>query len=298
MGTKKAQTQTHRKTREWTASRVAVGCAAAGAMAATGYINVSPWVAQGTDAAQQVFGGMLATSFELAGAGAMAWAGHQLSKGRPLRAGLTATVAFAAIYANTNAAQSYWEAQFRAEQNVIELSAAGVAAMEGRIDGWESEIVAITVQYDGGLPRTEEELRAHYSWLQDGLDPQANPRAYAAYSAELAAREHYDTLRANIDEARVSMRADVVAANDHVRSVIPKEQLPAFIWGIELFKGGAFFLLGTGDLGAAFRRSGAGASGAPQPTPKPPMSDAERARRRNFAIVREKQRRAAPKPPR
>lgn len=276
----------------WPLSRIGVGFGAATLAGATGYMNVSAWVAQASIRAEQIVNGCISGSLEVVGGAGLAWAGYQFSKKRPLRAALAAAAAAGAIYFNTGASLNYYEGQDAAARNAIELSGEEAASGAALITRLEDEAAAIITQNGGTLPRPLPAIEAAYSHL----DPATNPINMARKATEVSLREEYERLQDEIADLREARGADVVASDDAVRPVIPEGQRLAFIWAVEVFKGSAFFLLGTDKLGGASRRPANPASGGrpatPLPTPanegRAEMSGAERERRRKFAIMRAK----------
>ena len=173
---------------------------------------------------------------------------------------------------------------FASALNEIEHSITALGGVDDQISRLEAEISDLRSQYDGRLPRTEEQLRAAYSWLGDGLNAHDNPRNFADFSAELASRARYDELAGQIDTLRTGSASDAVAANDTIRSVIPDGQRWMFIWFMEALKAGAFFILGTSKISKPKAKAKASPDQPAEPAPerKPPTA-------RQWAIIRSKQ---------
>lgn len=230
---------------EITPSRIGLAVGATGLAAATAFMNVSAWVGQGATLSDRWINAAISGSLEVIGITAIAWAGHQASKQRSLRAGLAAIAGAGAIYFNTQASIGFFEAQETAGANRIEQAGASVETDAARIARLDAEIAAIREQNGGVLPRNAAAIESAYAHL----DPARNPLNMARRDAELALRREYERVAGEIDALRAARAQEQVIANDAYRPVIPADQRLVFIWAVEAFKGAAFFLLGTGQIG-------------------------------------------------
>ncbi len=238
-------------------------------------------MAQGSSLPEKIVNGCISGSLEAVGAAGLAWTGYQVARKRPLRGVLAAAAAAGAIYFNTGASQNYYAAQDAAAQNQIEASGQTAVIASEAITRLETEIAALIEQNGGSLPRPLPVIEAAYSHL----DPDKNPINMARKATEEGLRMEYERLQGEIARHREGEAAATVAANDQPAPVIPKDQRLAFIWAIEAFKGGAFFLLGTDRLSKPTLKT------PPPPTPpapRKPLSPAERERRQRYAILRAK----------
>lgn len=280
---------------EITVSRLGLAGGAAALGLSTGFMNVSGWIAQAETPTQQWLNGAMSAGMELFAASALAWAGHQLSRGRWSRAGAAAIAGAAVVYFNTLATQNFMAVQRDAQTNAIELSSRGVEISEAELARVQREVNSLIEQNGGTIPRPIDVIEAAYAHL----DPQTNPINMGRKDAEIGLRREYNRLQAEARLIREAAAGNAVKANDTVRAVIPEEHLATFIWVLEGLKAGAFFLLGTSDLGAAFRRAKIATSPAPEPgTPaRQPSSGGavDRRHRQSWAIIRNKQRRSAPR---
>lgn len=267
-------------------AKIGVGSGGLAIMGVTASWNIRGWVATATTEFDQVTNAVLSGGMEVAGACAMAAAAHQWAKDPKRGAALAAAGAMLFVF-NTQAAKTNLDVQFDRAANAIERSGVDVANVEADIATWQTEIAAIRADYEGGVPRTEDQLRAEYSWLQDGLDPEKNPRLTAQFQTELTARARYDDLTDDIRTARQSIAEARVAANDEVRSVVPPNMRSVWIYSLQAFQAGLFWSLGSPS------------AKRPTKTPQPPanqnergpnrvLSDEERARRKRYAIMRAK----------
>jgi hypothetical protein len=289
-------TTTSRKKPEVTVSRLGLAGGAAALGLSTGFMNVSGWVAQADTLTQKWLNGSMSAGMELFAASALGWAGYQLSKGRWSRAGAAAIAGAAVVYFNTLATQNFMTVQRDAQTNTIETSAQGVAISDAELARIEREVESIIAQNGGTVPRPLDVIIAAYAHL----DPASNPINMGRRDSEIGLRREYDRLQTEALAIRETAAGDAVLADDAVRTVVREEHLPAFIWVLEALKAGAFFLLGTSDLGAAFRRSSkpGNASEAPKTpqTPSPPSKGrGDAGHRRQWAIIRNKQRRSLPR---
>jgi hypothetical protein len=280
---------------EITVSRLGLAGGAAALGLSTGFMNVSGWIAQAETEAERILNGAMSAGMELFAASALGWAGYQLSRGRWSRACAAAIAGAAVVYFNTLATQNFLQLQRDAQANAIELSAEGVGISGAELARIQREVDSIIEQNGGMVPRPLEVIEAAYAHL----DPASNPINMGRKDAEAGLRREYNLLQEEARLIREAAASDAVSANDAVRTVIPEEHLATFIWVLEGLKAGAFFLLGTSDLGAAFRRANTNPtkSGTP-PAPEPSTAPASRKgggdprHRRQWAIIRNKQRRA------
>lgn len=280
----------------WTPSRTAMAASGLLATGATGYMNVSAWINQAATEPEKWINGTISGSLELAGVAGIAFAGYQIHKRRPLRAGLAAAFACTAVYFNVGASEQYYAAQDAAKENTIEASAAALPKLEGDIRRLESEITSLIEQNGGKIPRTPEIIEAAYQHL----DPDTNPVNMGRKATELAVRTEYDRLQGDLETAREDLAGDKVAANDEFNPIISKDNRLAFIWALEAFKGGVFFMIGTEKLSRPKPRTPAGGSGTPAPGQSPapaPANDApgrrdrppgDQKRAQGYAIARRK----------
>jgi hypothetical protein len=123
-------------------------------------MNVSAWVGQGATLSDKWINASISGSLEIIGITAVAWAGHQASKHRPLRAALAAVAGAGAIYFNTHASQGFFAAQEAAGANRIEQAGASSETDAARIARLEAEVAAIREQNGGTLPRPPAHARA------------------------------------------------------------------------------------------------------------------------------------------
>jgi hypothetical protein len=291
-------TTTSRKKPEVTVSRLGLAGGAAALGLSTGFMNVSGWVAQAETPTQQWLNGSMSAGMELFAASALGWAGYQLSRGRWSRAGAAAIAGAAVVYFNTLATQNFMAVQRDAQTNTIETSAQGVAISDAELARIEREVESIIAQNGGTVPRSLNVIIAAYAHL----DPASNPINMGRRDAEMGLRREYDRLQAEALAIRETAAGDSIEANDAVRTVIPEEHLPTFIWVLEGLKAGAFFLLGTSDLGAAFKRAKSPDLRKPEtppapisPEPSPRKGGGDPRHRQQWAIIRNKQKRSGPK---
>ncbi|MEO1324751.1 MAG: hypothetical protein AAFV59_17290, partial [Pseudomonadota bacterium] len=100
------------------------------------------------------------------------------------------------------------------------------------------------VRENGGtIPRPIEAIEAQYGYL----DPESNPINMGRRDSEIALREEYNRLQAEIVALREGASDAAVASNDTARTVIPSTLIGPFIWALEAIKGTIFFALGTTD---------------------------------------------------
>ena len=287
---------------EWTPSRVGLGAGAVGLADATAFMNISAWVGQGATLTDKWINASISGSLEIIGITAVAWAGHQAGKSRSLRATLAAVAGAGAIYFNTHASQGFFEAQKAAGVNRTQEAGASAETDAALIARLRAELADIRQQNGGSLPRPAAAIEAAYA----RFDPAQNPVNMARKNTELALRAEYERLSAEIDSVREREAHSEVLADDEVRPVIPAEQRLLFIWAVEAFKGAAFFLLGTGQIGRRQQRdefddaaqaqgnSSARTTGSTAP---PVTSPDVRQRRQSYAIARRKGRGAgSPRP--
>jgi hypothetical protein len=286
--------KTGSKAREFTLSRLGLAGGAAALGLSTGFMNISGWVSQADTLTQKWLNGSMSAGMELFAASALGWAGYQLSNGRWSRATAAAIAGAAVVYFNTLATQNFMAVQRDAQTNAIETSATGVAISDAELARIEREVQSIIEQNGGTVPRPLDVIEAAYAHL----DPRTNPINMGRRDAEAGLRREYDRLQTEALAIREAAVGDAVEANDAVRTVIPEEHLPTFIWVLEGLKAGAFFLLGTSDLGAAFRRAGNAnltkpdIRQEPQPASPPRKGGGHAGHRRRWAIIRNKQRHA------
>lgn len=226
-------------------NRVRLGFAigAAAIIAATAFMNISGWVAMAGTPAQALANGVLSGGLEIMAVSAFALSGHQASKGRWGRAAALALAGAAVIYFNTFATQNFIHVQEDTLVNAIETDAATVGVVGDQIAAIDREIESIIAQNDG-VPRDVETIERAYS----SLDPEENPINMMRKESEIGDRLRYEQLMAQREELMRSSTDAVVGANDEARSVIPEEQLPFFVWTMEIIKASAAFMLGTSKV--------------------------------------------------
>lgn len=245
-----ARKNTRKSRTEITPSRIGLAAGAGALGLSTGFMNVSGWVAQGQDTTQKILNGVMSGGMELLAASAFAWAGWQLSKGRWSRATAAGVAGAAVVYFNTLATQNFLELQAHEAQQAIEEAAQTLALSESEIARLQMEVDSLIVQNGGTVPRPVDVIEAAYS----RFDPDANPINMSRKAAEIGARREYDRLQTEMRALRQAAADDAIIADDQTRSVIPREQLPAFIWALQILQGTAFFLLGTNDLTTRLKR--------------------------------------------
>lgn len=275
----------------WTPSRLAMAGSGLGATAATGYMNVTAWMAQAGDETERLINATISGSLELAGVAGIAFAGYQVHKKRPLRAALSGAFACAAVYFNVGASEQYYASQDAARENAIEASAAAVPTLNATIERLENEIDSMVEQNGGNIPRTPEIIEAAYQHL----DPEKNPINMGRKATELAVRKEYDRLQEELTAARDALSDAAVQSNDEFDPIIDEENRLAFIWALEAFKGGVFFMIGTEKLSPPKSRKGNNQSPPNQPPHQNPANDARprreqdeegQKRAQNYAIAR------------
>lgn len=276
----------------WTPSRLAMAASGIGAAGATGYMNVTAWMAQASNDPEKLINATISGSLELAGVAGIAFAGYQVHKKRPLRAALSGAFACAAVYFNVGASEQYYATQDAVRENAIEASAAAVPTLNADIARLQGEVDSMLEQNGGKIPRTPEIIEAAYQHL----DPEKNPINMGRKATELAVRKEYDRLQGELTDARDALSGASVQSNDEFDPIIDKDKRLMFIWALEAFKGGVFFMIGTEKLSGPKTRQG---NNAPpnQPPGQTPANDArprrerseeDQARAQNYAIARGK----------
>ncbi|MEM6898674.1 MAG: hypothetical protein AAF583_02725 [Pseudomonadota bacterium] len=277
----------------WTPSRLAMAASGLGATAATGYMNVTAWMAQAGDDTEKLINATISGSLELAGVAGIAFAGYQVHKKRPLRAALSGAFACAAVYFNVGASEQYYAALDAARENAIEASAAAVPTLNADIERLQAEVDSMVEQNGGKIPRTPEIIEAAYQHL----DPEKNPINMGRKATELAVRAEYDRLHGEITDARDALSEASVEANDELEPIIDKDERLIFVWALEAFKGGVFFMIGTEKLSPPKTRNSSTQSPPHQPPGPQPANDArprrekspdEKKRAKGYAIARQK----------
>jgi len=249
-------------------ARAGLALGALALFASTAYMNVSGWVLQADTLAQGVTNGLMASGFELMALTGLAWAGFQYATGRKGAAVVAGAIAVTAIVFNTFAAQNFLHLQADELANAIEMSGQNLDVFNSEIEGLDRQIESIIEENGGTIPRPVDAINAQYSHF----DPDKNPINMGRRDAEIALREEYERLQAQILELKRSSAGAAVTANDSARTVIPAAMLGPFVWALEVIKGTVFFALGTANGNS--KRS-------------KPLTDAEK---RKWAIIRAKER--------
>lgn len=249
-------------------ARAGLALGALALFASTAYMNVSGWVLQADTLAQGITNGLMASGFELMALTGLAWAGFQYATGRKGAAVIAGAIAITAIVFNTFAAQNFLHLQADELTNAIEMSGQNLDVINSEIAGLDRQIESIIEENGGTIPRPVDAINAQYSHL----DPDKNPINMGRRDAEIALREEYNLLQAQILELKRSSAGAAVTANDTARTVIPAAMLGPFVWALEVIKGTVFFALGTANGNSKQSK---------------PLTDAEK---RKWAIIRAKER--------
>lgn len=260
--------KTHTARGDFHLARAGLALGAIALFASTAYMNVSGWVSQADTPAQGITNGMMASGFELMALTGLAWAGFQYATGRKAAAVVAGAIAITAIVFNTFAAQNFLHLQADELTNAIEMSGQNLDVINSEIAGLDRQIESIIEENGGTIPRPVDAINAQYSHL----DPDKNPINMGRRDAEIALREEYNRLQAQILELKRSSAGAAVTANDTARTVIPAAMLGPFVWALEVIKGTVFFALGTANGNSKLSK---------------PLTDAEK---RKWAIIRAKER--------
>jgi hypothetical protein len=205
----------------------------------------------------------------------LAWAAYQLGQRRPLRAVFAGAVGGMLVYFNTMAAQNFIHVQHTQGAEQASEAALTVEDSAGEIARLERELLAIEQRNGGALPRPIAALDAAATGLN--IERRRDAAVLRRLGEERALRTAYDDAQADIAELRADMRGGRIEAQREVRVVMNADQIVPFIWAMEILKGSIFFILGTSDLGAIFRRR-AVENDTPPVKAKPKQSAEERAK--------------------
>lgn len=266
--------------------RIVFGGGAIGLAVMTAWRNIEGRLAGASNDADVIKEIMTGASMEAVGVGAAALAifGWKHNKARALA---LAGVAAFAYTANTRAAHENIAAQVQRAENVIESEGASAAVLSAQIADLETGREAIVSRYDGHVPRDADTLDAWVNNLPGG--PEENPINVARAESEKADRAEYDRLSEDIAAKIVARAHAEVLANDELHGTGQNGWGELEIYGMQAIQALGWWLADTSSR----HRS-------PAPSPKDknsrPMSDAQRASRRKWAIIRGKQRAAAQGP--
>ncbi|MEM6414221.1 MAG: hypothetical protein AAF720_06140 [Pseudomonadota bacterium] len=224
-------------------ARLGLGLGILGIAAASGYMNVSAWMAVARTAEQMWANGAMATGFELTALFALPYAGRVMGRGTYVKALFALGIGLAAVGINVFATHEFLDLQTDLAAENIEGAQLDVDLINDQIADRQQELDSILDRNDG-VPRDVDTLEQSGQHFPDDENP-INARER---DREIGDRRRYEQLTGEIQSLREQRTAPAGVANNAITEVIPDPLLRPFVVTLEFMKAAGLYVLGNHRL--------------------------------------------------